>query len=202
MQRQGVLIVVSGPSGAGKGTVLDKLKSINKQILFSISVTTRSPRDGEVDGKNYFFRTREQFQEMLDNNELLEWVEYCTNLYGTPKKYIEDTIKSGKDLILEIDVEGALKVRETFPDCVLIFIMPPSFKELERRIVNRGTESEESIEKRLLQARKEIDCAMEYDYVILNKEVTKAANDIEFILLAEGMKVSRNKDLIESIINS
>ena len=199
MFREGLLVVVSGPSGTGKGTVLNYLREREKSIKFSVSATTRQPRSGEVDGVNYFFKTNEEFENMIKNGELVEWVRYCDNYYGTPKKCIEDTIKSGYDCLLEIEVEGALKIKKIYPDSVSIFILPPSFEELRRRIESRGTEKPEVIEKRMEKALKEMKLIDKYDYVIINDEVEKAVNSICYILASEKLKSSRNKNILESI---
>ena len=199
MFREGLLVVVSGPSGTGKGTVLNYLREREKSIKFSVSATTRQPRSGEVDGVNYFFKTNEEFENMIKNGELVEWVRYCDNYYGTPKKCIEDTIKSGYDCLLEIEVEGALNIKKIYPDCVSIFILPPSFEELRRRIESRGTEKPEVIEKRMEKALKEMKLIDKYDYVIINDEVEKAVNSICYILASEKLKSSRNKNILESI---
>lgn len=199
MFREGLLVVVSGPSGTGKGTVLNFLREREKSIKFSVSATTRQPRSGEVDGVNYFFKTNEEFETMIKNGELVEWVKYCDNYYGTPKKCIEDTIKSGYDCLLEIEVEGALNIKKIYPDSVSIFILPPSFEELRRRIESRGTEKPEVIEKRMEKALKEMKLIDKYDYVIINDEVEKAVNSICYILASEKLKSSRNKNILESI---
>ena len=164
----GLLVVVSGPAGVGKGTVLKRVIENNKDIDFSISATSRSPRPGELDGVNYFYKTREQFEEMIKNDMLVEWVEYCGNYYGTPKEYILDQIEQERTVILEIEVEGALNVKKVFPDAVLIFVLPPSYDELKRRITKRGTESEDVIEKRMNRALEEIEISKNYNYIIVN----------------------------------
>jgi len=182
---KGKLIVLSGPSGVGKGTVCNALRKQNTDLVYSVSATTRSPRQGEVDGVNYFFKTREEFEQMIANNELLEWAEYCGNYYGTPKQFVEQTLQSGKDIILEIDVRGALKVKQQFPDGIFIFLLPPSLEELENRIVQRGTESEEIIRNRMAVAREELAQIEHYDYAIINDEVEAACQKIMAILSAD-----------------
>ena len=199
MFREGLLVVVSGPSGTGKGTVLNSIRQQEKNIKFSVSATTREPRSGEVDGVNYFFKTNEEFEAMIKNGELIEWVKYCDNYYGTPKKYIEDTIKSGYDCLLEIEVEGALNIKKIYPDCVSIFILPPSFDELRRRIESRGTEKPEVIGKRMEKALKEINYVDKYDYVVVNDDIEEAVNSIRYILASEKLKFSRNKDILKAI---
>ncbi|ADU74009.1 guanylate kinase [Acetivibrio thermocellus AD2] len=197
MYREGLLVVVSGPSGAGKGTLLNLLKdSGDDNIRFSVSATTRAPRVGEVDGVNYFFKTKEEFMLMIENDELFEWVEYCDNFYGTPKKYIEDTIKGGYDCLLEIEVEGAAKVMKAYPECVSVFILPPSFEELRRRIEKRGTEDVEVVNKRLERAKKEIAYASNYDYIIVNDNLKDAVEGLRSIIKAEKLKLKRNRDVL------
>jgi len=188
---KGKLIVLSGPSGVGKGTVCNALRKQNTDLVYSVSATTRSPRQGEVDGVNYFFKTREEFEQMIANNELLEWAEYCDNYYGTPKQFVEQTLQSGKDIILEIDVRGALKVKQQFPDGIFIFLLPPSLEELENRIVQRGTESEEVIRNRMAIAREELAQIEHYDYAIINDEVEAACQKIMAILTAEHCRKDR-----------
>ncbi|HHV30073.1 guanylate kinase [Acetivibrio mesophilus] len=198
MCREGLLVVVSGPSGAGKGTVLNLLKdSGDDSIRFSVSATTRAPRKGEVDGLNYFFKTKDEFKLMIENDELFEWVEYCDNFYGTPKKYIESTIKDGYDCLLEIEVEGAANVMKAYPQCVSVFILPPSFEELRRRIEKRGTEDVDVVNKRLDRAKKEIAYASNYDYVIVNDSVEDAVESLRSIINAEKLKFKRNIGILK-----
>ena len=199
MSREGLLVIVCGPSGVGKGTILSALMERNGNVRYSISATTRSPRQGEKDGVNYFFKTREEFEEMIKNDALVEWDEYCGNFYGTPKSYVEQTIKQGYDVILEITVEGALNVKKKYPDCVTIFLLPPSFEELRRRIINRGTEDEEIISKRLAVAKWEIEQVDQYDYVVINDYVEKTADCLNHILQSEKLKYSRNTDILKRI---
>lgn len=172
----GLLIVVSGPAGVGKGTVVSLVRKRDGDVVFSVSATSRSPRPGEIDGVNYFFITRERFQEMIRNNELLEWVEYCGNYYGTPRAYVESELRSGRIVLLEIDVEGANNIKRQYPQCVSVFIMPPTLEELRSRITKRGTEPPEMIEKRLQRAENEMQYSSEYDYVIVNHTVEEAAD--------------------------
>ncbi|MCX7746847.1 MAG: guanylate kinase [Clostridia bacterium] len=199
MFREGLLAVVSGPSGSGKGTLLKLICNGKLNVGLSISATTRKPREGEIDGQHYFFKTVEDFKEMVNQEQLIEWVEYCNNFYGTPKKYIEDSIKKGKDMILEIDVEGALKIKEKYPQCILIFILPPSFEELRKRIIGRGTEIAEVIEKRLEKAKKEIAFISNYDYIIINDEVNRAVDELDSILKAEKVRFARNTDILSKL---
>ncbi|MED3647018.1 guanylate kinase [Halalkalibacterium halodurans] len=190
-KEKGLLIVLSGPAGVGKGTVCSALRKHDTNIQYSVSATTRAPRKGEVDGVNYFFKSREQFEAMIEKEELLEWAEYVGNYYGTPIQYVRDTIDSGKDIILEIEVQGALKVRERFPEGVFIFLMPPSLAELRSRIVGRGTETEEVINKRMNVAKEEIEMMKKYDYVVENDEVELAVERIKAIVIAEHCKRER-----------
>jgi guanylate kinase len=192
MKERGLLIVLSGPSGVGKGTVRKALFSQpDIQLQYSISVTTRKPREGEVDGVDYFFKTREEFEEMIRQDQLLEWAEYVGNYYGTPIEYVEKTLNEGKDVFLEIEVQGALKVREVFPEGLFIFLMPPSLSELKNRIVTRGTESEELIENRLKVAKEEIEMMDAYDYVVENDKVELAVERIKAIVIAEHCRRER-----------
>ncbi|ADI27356.1 guanylate kinase [Geobacillus sp. G4] len=189
---RGLLIVMSGPSGVGKGTVRKALFSqpdIN--LHYSVSVTTRKPREGEVEGVDYFFRTREQFEQMIRENKLLEWAEYVGNYYGTPIDYVEKTLAEGKDVFLEIEVQGAMKVRRAFPEALFIFLAPPSLTELEKRIMGRGTESKELIENRLRAAKEELEMMDEYDYVVENDEVELACERIKAIVIAEHCRRER-----------
>lgn len=199
MFRKGLLIILSGPSGTGKGTVLKLIKESCHNIKLSVSATTRAPREGEVDGVNYFFKTQQEFERMILNHEFAEWVKYCENYYGTPKKWIEDRINEGFDVILEIEVEGALNIKKQFPDCVTIFMLPPSFEELRHRIVARGTENIEVIEKRLNKARKEFNFADKYDYVCINNTIEDSVREINSIILSEKLRFERNKDIINEL---
>lgn len=199
MFREGLLVVVSGPSGTGKGTLLNNFRQKENNVKFSVSATTRGPRSGEVDGVNYFFKNHEEFNSMIKNGELVEWVKYCDNYYGTPKKCIEDTIKSGFDCLLEIEVEGALNIKTIYPDCISIFILPPSFEELRRRIDGRGTEKIEVIEKRMQKALKEMNYVDRYDYVVVNDDIEEAVNSVSCILACEKLKFSRNINILKSI---
>ncbi|MCM3767979.1 guanylate kinase [Neobacillus niacini] len=186
MQEKGLLIVLSGPSGVGKGTVRKEIFSQpDTAFEYSISVTTRKPRAGEVDGVDYFFRTREEFEELIRNDKLLEYAEFVGNYYGTPVDYVRETLDSGKDVFLEIEVKGARQVREKFPEGLFIFLMPPSLSELKNRIVTRGTETEDIIQNRMLTAREEIEMMELYDYVVENDQVERACDRIKSIVTAE-----------------
>jgi guanylate kinase len=182
---RGILIVLSGPSGVGKGTVCKSLRHCAPDLVYSVSATTRAPRVGEADGVNYFFKSREQFQQLIQDNQMLEWAEYVGNYYGTPRNFVEDTLNAGKDIILEIEVQGALKVKQSFPEGVFIFLLPPSLDELESRIVGRGTDSQESIRNRMSVAVDEIRLLEHYDYAIVNDHVEQACSRIQSIIVAE-----------------
>jgi guanylate kinase len=199
MFQEGLLVVVSGPSGTGKGTVLKFLKQENANVRYSVSATTRKPREGEAEGVSYFFKTVEEFKTMINQDELVEWDEYCGNYYGTPKKYIEDSIKQGFDVILEITVEGAMHIQEKYPDSVSIFILPPSFQELQRRIIGRGTEKPAVIEKRMEKAKWEMRFVQSYDYIVINDEIDSAAEKINDIISAEKLRYKRNTGILKEI---
>jgi guanylate kinase len=199
MLQEGLLFVVSGPSGVGKGTIIKELVNKCDNISLSISATTRKPRDGEINGHSYFFKTEVEFETMINDSELLEWVSYCDNYYGTPKQHIINTTKNGTDVILEIEVVGALKIRDKFPDCVMIFVMPPSIEALRDRIVGRGTEGIDVIEKRIKVALEELHHVEDYDYVLVNDTVETAIEKIKSIIIAEKLKVDRCGDIITSI---
>lgn len=196
---KGILCVVSGPAGVGKGTVCADYLNKYENTFLSVSATTRSPRPGEQDGVNYYFKTKEEFETMIENGDLLEYASFCDNYYGTPKQEVQRFLEAGKDIILEIEVQGAIKVKEIMPEAVLIFIFPPSFDELEKRLVGRNTETPEIIEKRLKRAKEELAIASRYDYVIVNDEIELASEKIRSIINAEKQKVSRNKKLITEV---
>ncbi|MBF0993345.1 MAG: guanylate kinase [Granulicatella sp.] len=200
MTKRGLLIVLSGPSGVGKGTVRAAIFAKGEQkFVYSISATTRLPRTGETDGVDYFFKTREEFEQMIQNKQLLEYAEYVGNYYGTPLEYVENTLATGKDVFLEIDVQGAIQVRELMPDGVFIFLTPPDLNELESRIVNRGTDSDEVIAKRMKTAREELELMKYYDYSVVNDTVDNAVQKIEAIIQTEHLRIVRNLDTIEEL---
>lgn len=198
---KGLLIVVSAPSGCGKGTILSEVLK-DDSFYYSVSATTRSPRLGEVNGVTYHFITKQDFEERIKSNAMLEYVEYCGNYYGTPKKEIDEMREQGKNVILEIEVQGAMKVREICPDAVFIFVLPPSVAELERRLKKRATETDDVIAQRVSQARSEIELARKYDYVVVNAALEDAINDFKTVIKAEELKVSNAQDLIDEVINN
>lgn len=190
-QDHGLLIILSGPSGAGKGTLCQELLRQMPRVKYSVSATTRQPRPGEVDGLHYFFRSREEFQTMIEKDQLLEWAEFCGNYYGTPQFAVEQAIQLGNDVILEIEIQGALQIKKRFSQGVFIFVVPPSMDELFERIHKRGTETEEVIRKRLETAAQELEYVTEYDYVVVNDEVPIAVDKLRSILVAEKCRVKR-----------
>ena len=196
LDRKGLLLVVSGPSGAGKGTICKALLNKNDKIKLSVSATTRKPRNGEVHGVNYFFMEKEEFTTMIENGEFLEYAQIYDNFYGTPKAAIIECLEKGQDVILEIEMQGAKQIKEVYPEGVFIFVLPPSLEELKSRIVGRGTETAEEIEKRFSCAFEEINQIVNYDYFIVNEDVDKSVNDIEAIICAEKNKVTRYKNNI------
>ena len=197
---KGFLLVISGPSATGKGTVCKKLLKKNKDLIFSVSATTRKPRIGEEDGVNYFFVDSSKFNTMVENEEFLEYAYVHNNHYGTPKNFVLDNVNQGKIVILEIDVEGALQVKQVYPEAVFIFLLPPSMKELRNRIEKRGTESKEDIDIRLKNAFEELKFVDEYDYFVINDKITNAVERIVSIIEAEKLKVKRYNNIIEKII--
>ena len=203
--KKGNLIVISGPSGAGKGTICKALLEREDNLYISVSATTRSPRKGEVDGVNYYFLTQEEFKKKVDNNEFLEWAEVHGNYYGTPKFNVEEMINEGKNIILEIDVQGALNVKKNCEDGVFIFILPPSMEELKRRIIARGSETPESLIKRFKTAYEEFNYISKYNYAVVNVDLEEAVKKVQNILYAEDCRVSNIDydilDFKEGLIN-
>lgn len=197
MNRKGMLVIISGPSGSGKGTVVKNL--IRDDIALSISMTTREPRKGETHGKDYFFCSKQEFVEARDNGQLLEHAEFVGNMYGTPKHYVENQIDNGKAVILEIDVVGALQIKEKFFDSVSIFLMPPTFSELAKRLKNRKTEDIETIIRRIKRAKSEIEHIQRYDYLIINDKLDNTINKLHTIIDSEYLKPHRNKQFISAI---
>ncbi len=194
-KERGSLIVVSGPSGCGKGTVIQEFLKNNKDAWLSVSCTSRAPRPGDVPNETYFFITREEFEEKINNGEFLEYAEYNGNYYGTPKEHIEEKLTKGIDVMLEIEVQGALKVKELVPEAICIFIMPPSMKELKKRLVGRGTETKEKVLSRFKTAYQEINNVTNYNYVVTNDTVENAVNKIAAILLSETCRVDRIEEV-------
>ena len=196
MKRAGVLSVISGFSGVGKGTIVKKLVEKEGYAL-SVSATSRAPRQGEVHGREYFFLTREEFHSMIENNGLIEWAEYVSNFYGTPREYVEERLAGGEDVILEIEPQGALKVKAQYPEAVLIFIVPPNVKELENRLIGRGTEETETIKKRLKRAAEETAFIENYEYIVINDDLEDAVSDIHHIIQAASHKRERVGEFVD-----
>ena len=190
---KGVLTVVSGFSGSGKGTIMKALLKKYDNYALSISVTTRSPREGERNGREYFFKTKEEFQRLIEEDQLIEYAQYVENYYGTPREYVERCLDDGKDVILEIEVQGARKVKEKIPEAVLIFVTPPSAEELRARLVGRGTESMEVIESRLSRANEEAVVMPDYDYLLVNDDLEQCVEAMHGIIQAERCKMRRNE---------
>ncbi len=199
---KGLLVVISAPSGGGKGTILKELFSRDGNLKLSVSATTRRPRPGEKHGEQYYFISREEFESLIVEGKMLEHAEYVGNYYGTPRGPVEEWTAQGKDVILEIEVQGGAQVKRLMPECVSIFILPPSMKVLEERLRGRGTEQESTVQKRLETARREIPQASEYDYVVYNDRLEDAVEDIQAILRAEKLKYNRNADCTERVLNN
>lgn len=190
--QKGILLVLSGPSGVGKGTICKALLKNKKDLVYSVSATTRKPRPGEINGKDYFFFSQEEFKRAIKNDDFLEWAKVYDNYYGTPKEYVDDIVNQGKDCILEIDVQGAMQVKEKKPDAVFIFVVPPSGEELLRRINCRGTENEKEIHKRMSQVKEEMALISNYNYMVVNDDVILAMEKVKAILIAEKCRLQNN----------
>lgn len=200
--KRGLLLVVSGPSGAGKGTVCKRLVEKRDDVFLSISATTRAPRQGEVDGKHYYFIREEDFQSRIKNGGMLEHAVFCGNYYGTPKQAVDEMLAAGKNVILEIEVQGAMKVRSHYPEGVYIFVLPPSMQELRKRLTERGTEAPEVVEERLGTAAWEFTHIQKYNYILLNDDVEQAVCRLEAIIDAEHCRTERNIKFIEEVCHS
>lgn len=204
MSRKGVLTVVSGFSGAGKGTLMKEIVAKYEYGL-SISATTRAPREGEQHGREYFFLSKEEFEQMIENKQLIEWAKYVDNYYGTPKAYVEKQLEQGKDVILEIEIQGALQVRDAFPDALLVFVTPPTAKELKNRLVGRGTEDMETINKRMHRAIEESEFMSQYDYIAVNDSLDECVEELHHLIKSEGERSNstgeaRKKNLDQAFI--
>lgn len=197
----GKLIVISGPSGAGKSTVIKRLIDANPNIVFSVSATTREPRPGETDGINYYFVSKARFEEMIEKGELLEYAKYVDNFYGTPREPVYNSLVQGRDVLFDIDVQGAMQIKRTCPTAILIFMVPSSFSEIEKRLRGRGTDSDEVIRHRLETARNEYRYAPDYNYLVLNDDPAKAVEEIEAILKAERCRMSDRQNYISEVLS-
>lgn len=199
MDRKGILVVVSGFSGSGKGTLMKALVEKYHQYALSISATTRQPRPGEENGREYFFVTREAFLKMAEENALIEYAQYVENYYGTPREYVEKQLASGRDVILEIEIQGALRIKEQYPDALLLFVTPPSAEELKRRLTNRGTESAEVIEARLKRAAEEAEGVEAYDYIVVNDDLEACTERLHQLIEAQHSRTSLQKEFLNRI---
>ena len=199
MNHKGILMVLSGFSGAGKGTLMKKLLETYDNYALSVSMTTRQPREGERDGIEYFFSSKEAFEQKIEEGGLIEYAQYCGNYYGTPKAYVEEQLANGKDVILEIEIQGALQIKEKFPEALLLFATPPSIEELEKRLRGRGTETEEVIRKRLLRAGEEAEGMDAYDYLVINDDLERCVEEIHSIVNAARNTPIRNHEFITQI---
>lgn len=196
---KGILVVVSGFSGAGKGTVMKALLEKYDNYALSVSVTTRNPRPGETEGKEYFFRTREEFGKLIEEDALIEYAQYVENFYGTPRAYVEQQLAAGKDVILEIEIQGAMKVKEKLPEALLVFITPPSMEELKKRLIGRGTETMDMIQSRIARAHEEAQGMEDYDYLVLNDQLEECVERMHQIIQSEHYRMSRNQEFIQKI---
>ena len=199
MNRKGILVVVSGFSGVGKGTLMRSLTERYGYYALSISATTRAPREGEEDGREYFFKTKEEFEQLIEEDRLIEYACYCVNYYGTPRDYVEDQMEQGRDVILEIELQGALKIKEKYPEALLVFVMPPDAQTLASRLRGRGTETEEVIRARLARAVEESAGVEKYDYMIINDDLEESVEEVHRLIDSQHNKISRNLDFVEQI---
>ncbi len=199
MKNRGLLMVVSGPAGAGKGTICGAFMERHPEVHLSVSATTRAPRAMEQEGIHYYFLHKQQFEQMIQDGNLIEWAKFCDNYYGTPRAIVEEKLAAGQDVLLEIEVQGAMQVKEKFPEAVLIFVLPPSMEELRSRIIGRGTETMDVINKRMARAEEELNMAQQYDYFILNDVIEDAVNRLESVVQAEKIKISRNLTLLKEV---
>lgn len=199
MKHKGLLLVISGFAGTGKGTIVSMLRERYGNYALSVSATTRAPRNGEVDGVHYFFKTKEEFLQMIVEDELFEYAQYVDNYYGTPKKYVQEQMDAGKDVILEIEMQGALKIKEQFPDVVLLFVVPPDADTLEARLLGRGTETPEVVKKRLGRAVEESDYMERYDYLIVNDDLDECVERVHAVIQSEHLRTKRNLEFMETL---
>lgn len=199
MRNRGILIVISGFSGAGKGTLMKRMVQKYVRYALSISATTREPRPGEEHGREYFFVSKQEFEQKIAASALIEYATYCGNYYGTPKDYVEEQLAAGKDVILEIEVQGAHKVKAQYPEALLLFVMPPSAQELRRRLSGRGTESKEAIDKRLARAAQEAECIEDYEFIVINDDLETCVDQMDGIITAAHLTPGRNEAFIERI---
>ena len=196
---KGILVVVSGFSGAGKGTVMKRLMEKYDGYALSVSATTRKPRPGEEDGREYFFRTRDEFEKLIEEDALLEYARYVENYYGTPRSYVEEQLQAGRNVILEIEIQGAMKIKEKIPEAVLVFVTPPTIEELRSRLIGRGTETADVIASRLRRAAEESEGMNNYDYILINDQVEDCVDQLHQIILSERCRAQRNEELINTI---
>ena len=196
---KGILVVVSGFSGAGKGTVMKRLMEKYDGYALSVSATTRKPRPGEEDGREYFFRTRDEFEKLIEEDALLEYARYVENYYGTPRSYVEEQLQAGRNVILEIEIQGAMKIKEKIPEALLVFVTPPTVEELERRLTGRGTETAQVIADRLARAGEEAEGMVQYDYILVNDTVEECVDHLHQIIVSEHSRASRNAEFIADI---
>lgn len=196
---KGILVVVSGFSGAGKGTVMKRLLEKYNDYALSVSATTRNPREGEVDGREYFFRSKEEFEKLIDEDALIEYAQYVGNYYGTPRSYVEEQLSQGKNVILEIEIQGAMKVKKKNPEALLVFVTPPTVEELKNRLVGRGTETGDVIADRLARAAEEAEGMGAYDYILVNDDLEECVDNLHQIIRSEHARTARNTEFVEEI---